>query len=76
MGFSPDLEKFVQVGRDDAQIAQTLQQGHIGAVRPIENPLVESQNAQVTVQQGRWRFVALTFEGFRTHDFFCHLNAV
>ena len=51
MGLSPHFKKFVQIGRHDAQIAQALEQGHIRAVRPIEHPLVESQNAQIAIQQ-------------------------
>ncbi len=51
MGFGADLEEFVQVAGDDAQEAQALQQRHLAPAGPIQHPLVESQDAVVTVQQ-------------------------
>ena len=50
-GVGPHLEELVQVGRDDAQVAQALQQRHVGAARPVEHPLVESQDAVVAVEE-------------------------
>ena len=45
------LKPLIQVGRDDAQVAQTFQQGHILALSPAQYPFVEGQNAQIAVQQ-------------------------
>jgi len=45
------LEELVEVGRDDAQVAQALEQGHVGAHGPVENALIEAQDAVVTVQE-------------------------
>ena len=51
------LEEFIQVGRDDAQVAQALKQWHIAAASPVEYTLVESQDAVVAVEKrlGRGR---------------------
>lgn len=46
-----DLEKFVQVGRDDGQVAQPLQQRHVGTAGPVEHALVEGQNTLVAVEK-------------------------
>jgi hypothetical protein len=51
MRLGPNLKKFIHVGRDDAQVTQSLKHGHFGSVRPIEHPLVEGQYAQVSVKQ-------------------------
>ena len=48
-----DFKKFVEVGRDDAQVTQALQQRHFLAARPVQHTLIEGQDAQVTVEQGR-----------------------
>ena len=45
------LKEFVEVGRDDAQIAQPLQQRHIRTDRPVEHAFIERENAVVTVQK-------------------------
>ncbi len=50
MGLGPHLEKFIQIGRHDAQVTQTLQQGHIAAHGPIQHTFVEGQDAVVAVQ--------------------------
>jgi hypothetical protein len=47
----PDLEKFIQVGRDNAQKPQALQEGNIFALSPCQNPHVEVQQTLVAVQQ-------------------------
>jgi hypothetical protein len=52
VGRGAHFEKLVQVGRHDAQVAQALQQGHVRTARPVEHPLVESQDAVVAVQEG------------------------
>jgi hypothetical protein len=36
-----DLEELVEVGRHDAQVAQPLDQRHLGPVRPVEHPFIE-----------------------------------
>ena len=51
MGLSPHFKEFVQVGRHDAQVAQPLQHRHVLAVGPVQHPLVEGEDAVVTVQQ-------------------------
>ncbi|MPM75673.1 hypothetical protein SDC9_122667 [bioreactor metagenome] len=48
---SAHLKELVQIGRHDAQIAQPLHQRHILAHRPVKYPLVERQNAVITIQQ-------------------------
>ena len=45
------FEKLVQVGRHNAQIAQALEQRHIGAPRPVQNAQVKAQDAFVAVEQ-------------------------
>jgi hypothetical protein len=47
----PDLEELVEVGRDDAQVAQPLQQGHVGLAGHVEHPCIERKGTQVAVQQ-------------------------
>jgi hypothetical protein len=47
-----DLEELVEIGRDDGQEAQALQQRHAGALRPVQHPLVEGKDAVVTVEEG------------------------
>ena len=49
--FDPDFEEFIQIGRHDAQITQTFQQGNVLAMSPVQHPFVERQNAVVAVQQ-------------------------
>ena len=51
MGLGAHLEELVEVGRDDAQKAQPLQQRHLRATGPVQHPLVEGQDAVVPVQQ-------------------------
>ena len=45
------LEKLIKVRGNDAQVTQAFQQGHIFTPGTVQHPLVERQNAQVTVQQ-------------------------
>ena len=45
------LEKFIEVGRDDAQEPQSLQQRNIFALSPGQNPQVEVQQTLVAVQK-------------------------
>ena len=45
------LEKLIQVGRDNAQKPQALQERNIFALSPRQNPQVEVQQTLVTVQQ-------------------------
>jgi hypothetical protein len=45
------LEKFIYVRRHDAQIAQAFDQRNIHPMRPIQHPLIESQDAQIAIQQ-------------------------
>ena len=47
----PHLEQLVQVGRDDAQVAQALEQGHVRALGPVEHAFVEGQDAVVAIKQ-------------------------
>ena len=47
------LEIFVEIGRNDGQIAQPLQQRHLLAGGPVQYTGIECQNAQVAVDQGR-----------------------
>ena len=62
MQFGTHFKKLVQIGRHDAQIAQTLEQRHIGAPRPVQHAQVKAQDAFVAVKQwqvvgavwGRW----------------------
>jgi hypothetical protein len=49
--FSTHFKKFIQIGGNDAQITQTLQQGNIGAPGPVQHPQVKSQDALVAVKQ-------------------------
>ena len=49
------LKPFVEIGRNNAQIAQALQQRHVFALGPTQHTLVEHQNAVVAVQQFRRR---------------------
>ena len=50
---NPHLEKFIQVGRNNAQVAQTLQQGNVLAPCPIKHTFIEGQDAQIAVEQRR-----------------------
>jgi hypothetical protein len=53
--FGADFKKLVQIGRHDAQVAQALQQGDIGAPSPVQNPLIKAQDAFIPVKQ--WEVV-------------------
>ena len=46
-----DLEKLIQVGRHDGQVAQPLQQRDVGAAGPVEHALVEGQDALVAIEK-------------------------
>jgi hypothetical protein len=54
------LEEFVEVGRNDGQEAQPLEQGHAGALRPVEHPLIEGEDAVVTVEERKHRRCGVT----------------
>jgi hypothetical protein len=47
----PHFKELVEVGRDNAQVAQPLQQGHRGTAGPVKHPFVEGEDAVVAVQQ-------------------------
>ena len=47
----PDLEKFIQVGRNDAKVAQPLQQRHVVALCPVQYACVEGKNTVVAIEQ-------------------------
>ena len=49
------LEELVHVGRDDADVAQTLQQGHVGPGRLGQHAPVELQHGLLATQQGHGR---------------------
>ena len=51
MGGAANLKPFIQVGRDNAEITQALQQRNILALCPAQHPFVERKNAVVAVQQ-------------------------
>jgi hypothetical protein len=56
VGRGAHLEKLVEVGRDDAQKPQPLQQRHVRALGPVQHPLIEGKNAVVAVQElDGWR---------------------
>ena len=45
----PDLEELVQVGRDDGDVAQAFQQGHIGASGLGQHAAVEGQQRSFAI---------------------------
>ena len=49
------LKKLIQVGRNNAQIAQALQQGHILTRYPVQHTLIKTKNTGITLQQGQSR---------------------
>ncbi len=49
LGRKTHLEKLIQIGRHDGQVAQPLQQGHGRATGPVEYALIEGQNALIAV---------------------------
>ncbi len=49
------LEPLVQVGRDDGQEAQALQQRNAWPLGPVQHPFVEGEDAVVTVEEGKHR---------------------
>ncbi|EWS63146.1 hypothetical protein Y695_03623 [Hydrogenophaga sp. T4] len=53
LGRHAHLEELVEVAGNDAQVAQAFQQGDIGSARPVHHPLVESQDAVVSVQKSQ-----------------------
>ncbi|MCY1548214.1 hypothetical protein D9M68_843100 [compost metagenome] len=53
LGRHAHLEELVEVAGNDAQVAQAFQQRHIGSACPIHHPLVESQDAVVSVQKSQ-----------------------
>ena len=61
MRLGADFKKLIQIGRDNAQIAQALQYGHILTRRPAQNPLIESHQAVVAIEQVRVRGIMKRF---------------
>jgi hypothetical protein len=53
MRLGPNFKELVQVGRHNAQVPQAFEHGHFGAVRPVEHPIIESQDAQISLQKLR-----------------------
>ena len=49
------LEELVHVGRDDAHVAQPLQQRHVRAAGLREHAAVEREHGALAVEQGRQR---------------------
>ena len=49
----PHLEEFVHVGRDDGDVAQPLEQRHVGAAGLGQHAPVEGQDGPLAVEQGR-----------------------
>jgi hypothetical protein len=43
------FKELIEVGGHDAQVAQALEQGHIGSLGPIEHALIEGEQTQITV---------------------------
>jgi hypothetical protein len=70
MRLGPDFKKFIHIGRHNAQVTQPFKDGDIRAMRPIEHTLVESQNAQVTVEQVLGRHFRQRGFGVRGHVVF------
>ena len=50
-----DLEELVEVRRDDAHVAQPLEQRHVGAARLREHAPVELEDGPLAVEKGRHR---------------------
>ena len=51
-----DLEELVEVARDDGDVAQALEQRHLGQVGQRQDSLVEGQHALLAVEQAQDRF--------------------
>jgi hypothetical protein len=47
----PHLEELVEVGGHDAQVAQALDQWHLGPPGPVEDATVEGQDAVIAIEQ-------------------------
>ena len=45
------FEKLIQIGTDDTEIFQSLQQGNFLVLREIQNTAIEFQEAQFTVNK-------------------------
>ena len=58
-----DLEELVEVRRDDADVAQPLEQRHVVAARLREHPAVELEDRGFAVQQGGHAAVGLASRG-------------
>ena len=67
MRFRPHFEELIEIGRNNAQVAKSLQQRHIFASDPIENPLVESQDALVPVDVARQGVAKLGGPALESH---------
>jgi hypothetical protein len=51
MGLGPNLEKFIQIGRHNAQVPKALQQWNVLAIGPVKHPLIESKNAVIAIEK-------------------------
>ena len=51
MQHGPDFKKLIQIGGNNTQVPQTLQQWHFSAFGPIQDARVEVQDAGITVQK-------------------------
>jgi hypothetical protein len=51
VGVDPHLEELVQIRGHDAQVAQTFQQRHIAAMRPIQHTLIERKNGVIAIKK-------------------------
>ena len=45
-----DFEEFIQVAGNNAQVAQSLQQWHVGTQGPVEYAFIERKNAVIAVK--------------------------
>ena len=47
----PHFKELVQIGRNNTQVAQPLEQGYVGPLGPVQNPFIEGEDAMVTVKK-------------------------
>jgi hypothetical protein len=57
VGLSPNFKELVKIGGNNTKVAQPLQERNVRALGPVENALIEREDAVVAVQQGGclWR---------------------
>jgi hypothetical protein len=53
MPISSRLEELVEVGRHDGDVAQALQQRHVGAQGLGQHPTVEFEDGSLAIEQGQ-----------------------